>query len=84
MDFLFGELWGRPRAVIPSFYSHVLYLSTPVPQLQDFNIVVPGEVLTPPCILGFGIQRFGYYGRVVIFNVLVVVWTSYFLGSTPG
>merc|ERR1712030_26196 len=37
--------------------------------LYDLSLVVPGEVLTSPCSLGFGIQRFGYYCRVVIVNV---------------
>ena len=32
--------------------------------LYDLSSAVPGEVVTPPCIRGFGIQHFGYYCRV--------------------
>ena len=50
--------------------------------LYILSLVVPGEVLTSPCSLGFGIQRFGYYCRVIICEVsagAVIV-----LGYTAG
>ena len=50
--------------------------------LYNLSLVVPGEVLTPPCSLGFGIQRFGYYCRLVI--VKVSAGAVIVLGHTAG
>ena len=50
--------------------------------LYDLSLVVPGEVLTPPCSHGFGIQRFGYYCRVVI--EIVSAGAVIVLGHTAG
>ena len=50
--------------------------------LCDLSLVVPGEVLTPPCSHGFGIQRFGYYCRAVI--EIVSAGAVIVLGHTAG
>ena len=50
--------------------------------LYDLSSVVPGEVVTPPCIRGFGIQRFGYYCRV--YNINASAGAVIVLGQTAG